>query len=88
MPLRNIQSQVKLWDILSSIKLTQLAVELCTLKPLVECDTNNLVKRFRRCSSLQKLEVYTFCVDCRDIDDVRPFLLSHFPSIENCSISS
>ena len=38
--LRDIECQIKLWDILSSMKLTQLAMELCTLKPLVEHDAD------------------------------------------------
>ena len=90
-PLRNIQSQVKLWDILSSMKLTQLGVELCTLKPLAERDTNKLIRRFQKCSNLQGLEAYaghTDCMDCGDIDDERPFLLSHFPSLKWCRLSS
>ena len=89
-PLRNIQSQVKLWDILSSMKLTQLGVELCTLKPLVERDANKLIRNFQKCSNLQGLEAYAAheCMDCGDIDDERPFLLSHFPSLEWCRLSS
>lgn len=88
-PLKNIQSQIKLWDILSSMKLTQLAVELCTLKPLRKRDTNKLISRFQQCLSLQALETYSdFCMECGDIDDERPFLLAHFPSLESCRLSS
>ena len=88
-PLKNIQGQMKLWDILSSMKLTQLAVELCTLKPLRKRDTSKLISRFQQCSSLQALETYSdFCMDCGIIDDGRPFLLSHFPSLESCRLSS
>ena len=87
-PLKNIENQIKLWDILSSMKLTQLAVELCTLKPLRKHDTSKLISRFQQCSSLQALETYSFCMDCGYMDDERPFLLSHFPSLENCRLSS
>ena len=88
-PLKNIQSQTKLWDILSNMKLTQLAVELCTLKPSRKRDTNKLISRFQQCSSLQALETYSdFCIDCGDSDDERPFLLAHFPSLESCRLSS
>lgn len=88
-PLENIECQIRLWDILSSMKLTQLAVELCTLKPLVRDDMDKLITRFRNCSNLQGLETYAdFCVECGDLDDERPFLLSHFPLLTYCRLSS
>ena len=87
--LRDIECQIKLWDILSSMKLTQLAMELCTLKPLVEHDTDKLIHRFRNCSSLLALEINGgFCLECGDFDDERPFLFAHFPSLKYCRLTS
>jgi len=87
--LEDVECQIKLWDILSSMKLTQLAVELCILKPLVRNDTDKLISRFQKCSSVRGIETYgEFCVECGDINDDRPFLLSHFPSLQYCRLSS
>ena len=86
-PLGNVENQVKFWKILSSMKLTQLAVELCTLKPFR--NTSKLIRCFQKCSSLLALEAYACCMEqCGDIDDDRRFLLSHFPSLRYLKLSS
>ena len=88
-PLDSIENQLKFWKILSNMKLTQLSVELCTLKPFRERDTNKLIRYFQKCSSLLALEAYACCMeDCGNIDDDRPFLLSHFPSLKYLKLSS
>lgn len=88
-PLKNVESQIKLWDILSSMKLTQLAVELCILKPKVKRNTDKLIRRFQKCWNLQAIEACgDFCPYCGDCDDDRPFLLFHFPSLTYCRLSS
>ena len=89
-PLRNIENQVQFWEILCSVKqLTQLAVELCTLKPLHKRDTNKLISCFQKCSRLEALEAFTsLCIECGNIDDERPFLMSHFPLLKCCRLSS
>ena len=88
-PIKNIECQIKLWDILSSMKLTQLAMELCTLKPLVERNTDKLIHRFQKCSSLQALEAPAddFCLDCGNMEDGRPLLFAHFPSLTYCRLN-
>ena len=82
-PSENIESQAYLWEILSDMKLTHLAVDLWILLPSNE---NNqyikLVSSFQKFCRLEALEVCNH----RDLFGVRPLvsgipILSHFPSL-------
>ena len=88
-PFQKIECQITFWDILSSMKLKELAIQLCTLKPQDEDDTDKLIHRFQNCLSLQSLETCGYCcMYCGEIEDDRPFLFAHFPSLSYCRLNS
>ena len=55
-PVKDVESQIQLWEILSEMKLTYLAVDLCVLLPSIEEDKMELINLFQKCKSLQALE--------------------------------
>jgi len=50
-----VENQTQLWEILSDMKLTHLAVELCVLMPSVD-NEQKLIGLFQKCTNLQALE--------------------------------
>ena len=77
----DIEVDVELWKILSSLKLTHLALELCIMNP---CERNkqNLVCLLQKCVKLSVIEC-SFG-NCDASLDYRSFLLFHFPSLVHC----
>ena len=58
-PAKYVESQMQFWEILSEMKSTHLAVDLCVLLPCVE-EKNQLISLFQKCKSLQALK-YMVC---------------------------
>ena len=86
---RNVEDQVHLWEILSDMKLTHLAMDLCILRndDAVKERMNYL---FLQCSVLQALEMYNggfSCSECKEF--VREYLLqlSYFPMLSYCKLT-
>ena len=77
---KNIESHTQLWEILSDMKLTHVAVDLCVLLPSAEEDQFiKLVSLFQKFNTLQALETFN-----NGDDGVIPLvsgasILSHFP---------
>ena len=87
----DVESRVKLWEILADLRLTYLAIESCVLVPFEEDDQSKelILRLHQRCTSLQVLESYNAwrntCIKCERFDNVPPQLLSHFSSLVYCS---
>ncbi|XP_065920040.1 uncharacterized protein [Dysidea avara] len=62
-PVEEVENQTKLWEILSGVKLTHLAVELCVLLPL-DKDNKTLKSLFKKFTNLYALES-SAAVHCR-----------------------
>jgi len=77
-----VENQIRLWEILSDMKLTHLAVELCVLIPSAN-NEQKLISLFQKCTNLQALEVHDFKHAIRNMS-----IMSHFPSLIHCIISS
>ena len=94
--IKAVESRVKVWEILASLRLTCLVVELCVLVPNEEDEqTKQLVfNLYKKCSSLMLLEVHccTYCAICRftggESGDLILLTLSNFPSLVRCSLSN
>ena len=100
----SIESHVGLWEVLSSMKLTHLAMDVCgfngPLRYSFFChrtNDNDLIPLFRKCTSLQALEFFNpsfyrseACKSCEDVagTDTKWLLLSHFPALKHCRLSS
>ena len=89
-----LESQIKLWEILSSMKLTHLAVDYCIISPRV--NKEYLVSVFVNFFNLVALEYWHrigFCDACSKAPVADCSLLSHFPSLQyarvfNCHSTS
>ncbi|XP_065886988.1 uncharacterized protein [Dysidea avara] len=88
-----LESQNRLWEILSNLKLTHLGVEFCVISPCRE-DTvyqEKMIFLYQRCLSLLALESLCnvlSCIDCRLSNVKDSLLLSHFPSLKYCKLSN
>jgi len=87
-----VEDQLKLWEILSSMRLTHLAIEACIFQPLIG-NEENLVRLFKKCTSLYGLHLdasYStslFCEKCNRINgDGSLWSLSHFPGLKYCNL--
>jgi len=88
-----IESNLQLWEILSDMKLTHLAIELCVIIPF-ENDglyKQNLIRLYQKCSLLQALQlkrdkIVRPCPKCEAYNDNDCLVLSHFPSLTLCSL--
>ena len=83
---RHVESHVLLWEILSDMKLTHLAVEVCALLT-TENDKLQLIVSFQKCTSLRAIELWSTQCDreCRSLlADGSISVLSHFPSLIHC----
>ena len=80
---KDIESQMQLWEILSEMKLTHLAIHLCVLLPSVEEDRMELIGLFQKCKSLQALEfnVINSCDSCMSVFVSNSLVLSHFHAL-------
>ena len=101
----SVESHIGLWEILSSMKLTHLAMDVCIFHGPLQfhflsrhrTDDALLIPLFQRFSSLQALDFFNpsfyrseTCKSCEDHagTDTKWSLLSHFPSLKYCRISS
>ena len=75
-----VENQIQLWEILSGIKLTHLAVDLSVLLPSVEADKVKLISLFKKCKSLQALEYLISCWTSTFVSNSLS-ILSHFPTL-------
>ena len=87
-----LESQIQLWEILSDMKLTHLAVDFCVISPLSGDVVlkKTLVFLFQKCSSLIALEYWcksSICGNCKKAPVENCSLLSHFPSLQYCKIA-
>ena len=88
-PVGNVENQVQLWEILSNMKLTHLAVDLCMLKH------DKVVKErmcylFQQCSVLQALEVYNddlSCSECGEFVSGDLIQVCYFPVLSYCKLT-
>jgi len=64
MSVKEVENQMELWEILSSMKLTHLAICLCILLPSVEENKIKLQDLFGKCVYLQALECFVSCYWC------------------------
>jgi len=80
-PVKEVENQILLWQILNTMKLTHLAVDMCVLIP---SNIEVFLKSVTKCTTLLALESESrgSCSDCRS-KFVRNSLLmlSHFPSL-------
>jgi len=91
----DIESHLRLWEILSNMKLTHIVMEVCVFHPGIDKNNhdtyeNQLVSLYQKCSSLEALEFETFqderfCVTCKDIA-AKWSLLSCFPVLKYCNM--
>jgi len=85
-----VENQVQLWQILSEIKLTHLAVDLCIVEPVGNTDRNKLIELYKKFVSLKALEFCSsstsyYCVEC-DSNRDKGWLVTSFPFLEFCLI--
>jgi len=99
-----IESHIGLWEVLSSMKLTHLAMDVCGFNgPLYasflchRTADRELIPLFQKCTTLQALEIFNpsfycseACWSCVDFagTDTKWLLLSHFPALRYCRLSS
>ena len=81
----------KLWVVLSNMKLTHLAIELCNTIVL-PVHAQNCASLYHKCSTLKALHLKgndeQGCLSCKNYDDDCLLLISHFPSLVYCSLDS
>jgi len=85
---KDIESQLGLWDILSSMSLTHLVVDVCVMHS--EIYEQQMIALFEKCFTLQALELQCsydeeFCDVCAH-EEIRWSMLSHFPSLKYCNL--
>ena len=85
---KDVESRVRLWEILVDLRLLYLAIELCVLLPYGEDDQTKqmIIGFYQNCSKLKALESYRgdHCAKCRSFVSGQSLLLSNFPSITHC----
>jgi len=82
----DIENHIQLWEILSDMKLTHLAVELCIIFVTFGFD-DNLIKLYQKCLHLKALEIKVYpCPNCENFVVEHCSLLAHFPSLTLCSL--
>ena len=85
-----VENCMQLWEILSSMQLTHLAVEMCVLSPFTDGTLlQQLAQLFQKFLSLKALECSNcslrFCEECQHCCDNENFLLlCNFPSLVYC----
>jgi len=88
-PCRYIRNHFQLWEILSDMKLTHLAVDVCTLLTATEDDEQQLTMSFLKCTSLRAIEFCSTQCDreCRYLlTNGSMSVLSYFPSLVHCTL--
>ena len=83
-----LENQIQLWEILSSMQLTHLAVDFCIISPIAgNTNKENLICLYEKCVNLLALEYWHrigFCEACSKAPVSDCSLLSHFPSLLYC----
>ena len=93
-PVTEIENQVQLWQILSNIQLTHLAVCLCVMEPVVVNDRNKLIEVYQKFVVLKALEFHSTsspdycCYEHEKLSGRETLLLSYFPVLEFCIINN
>ena len=85
-PATEVEDQTQLWEILSDMKLTHLAVDVCVLLPSVR-DKQKLISSFQRCTNLQALECRCkeYCSSCLSkLVSNCLLVLSYLPILSHC----
>ena len=82
-PVKEVGNQTQLWEILSDMKLTHLAVELCILLPSAIYN-QRLIRAVKKCTGLKALETrYCSC----PVVEKSSSLLSHFSTLIHCILT-
>ena len=91
-----VENHMQLWEILSGLKLTHLAIDLCNLMPFEDNDVNkqNLLKLYQKFVHLKALHLEPSEIDSDMLaysdsdgfDDHPTLLLSYFPSLTYCRL--
>jgi len=90
---KNVENQIQLWEILSEMKLTHLALDLCILLPSSRNNQQRLklISLLQKCVSLRALEasLMASCHKCssRYVNNSM-LLLSHLPSLQHLIINA
>jgi len=87
-PVTLVENHLKLWKILSGMKLTHLVIDFCALNPPFKSDPAydmQLWNYFEKCTSLLALQVESKCEAC-DNSVIELSMLSHFPILAYCCI--
>jgi len=77
---KNVENQLELWEILSEMTLTHLAVDLCMLLPSEE-DQMRLSVLFQKCKNLRALKYSVHCDECTSVVIKSISILSYFPAL-------
>ena len=84
-PAKELESRIKLWEILVDLELTYLAIEICCLL-WFDGDYNNkaiIINLHQKCVKLKALQSQSKCTECKETKE--PLLLSSFPSLIHCA---
>jgi len=89
-----VEDQLQLWEILSNLKLTHLAMELCVMMRPLQDETHKqfLISLFQKCVQLQALQLelaasVVYCPDCYHCVEQDVLLLGHFPLLTYCKLT-
>ena len=82
-PVGQLESCVKLWEILIDLQLTYLRIDLCCLA-CSELDKKTIISLHQKCLKLKALESYSrpSCTTCSETE--QSLLLFNFPSLIHC----
>ncbi|XP_065912364.1 uncharacterized protein [Dysidea avara] len=78
---KEVESCVRLWEIIVDLQLTYLAIELCCL---LFCGVDNqiIVSLHQKCLKMKSLEFSSSCTKCDE--NKQPLVLSNFPLLIHC----
>ena len=86
-----VENQVQFWEILSSMRLTHLALDICLMEPATTVDDRecliNLYQKFVKLTAIE-LNSALFCESYNSLKDKQALLLPYFSSLEFCMISN
>ena len=91
-----VENHMQLWEILSNMKLTHLAIDFCVMMPSENDDKykQNLIGLYQKCCCLQALLLGHIeragmlnCPNCNGFTDSHIALLSHFPMLTYCKLT-
>ena len=84
-----VENQVQFWEILSIMRLTHLALDICLMEPATVDNRECLINLYQKFVELTAIELNSalFCEACNSLKDKHALLLPYFPSLEFCMIS-